>query len=344
MATRGEIVEKLAHIIRDYRAGEIEPRSPSIIEGWVAQFPRDKQDDLLVALVNVFNNTYLSKDDFKGFLRGLAGINKFSLGIAPVEYWKSVHYLNIQRGGSSQKDILSAFDEVLLELYGYQTVNSSNTRNDFIYLDDCIATGMRVRADLCTWIETLAPPVAKVHVIAPAKYRGSYWIEDKIKEAATANGKNISVQFWRLDRFDLENRRACRSCSDVLWPVSFSADSDVQSYVQSLQISGHGPDTRAAGHSGNCSLFGSDSEKQLIEEMMLVRGCQIRREQTNLSPVARPLGFHNLDCSGFGSMFITYRNCPNNCPLALWVEQSAYPALFPRKTNTHTNIMNIFMN
>ena len=48
----------------------------------------------------------------------------------------------------------------------------------------------------------------------------------------------------------------------------------------------------------------------------------------------RPLGYHNLRTLGFGSMFITYRNCPNNCPLALWVEQDAYPSLFPRKANT----------
>ena len=32
-------------------------------------------------------------------------------------------------------------------------------------------------------------------------------------------------------------------------------------------------------------------------------------------------------------MFVTYRNCPNNCPLALWIEQDDFPALFPRKTN-----------
>jgi len=31
-----------------------------------------------------------------------------------------------------------------------------------------------------------------------------------------------------------------------------------------------------------------------------------------------PLGYSKLVGLGFGSMIVTFRNCPNNCPLALW--------------------------
>jgi hypothetical protein len=44
---------------------------------------------------------------------------------------------------------------------------------------------------------------------------------------------------------------------------------------------------------------------------------------------------------GFGSLIVTYRNCPNNAPLALWVDHPWYP-LFPRTTNTDTQLKKMF--
>jgi hypothetical protein len=39
-----------------------------------------------------------------------------------------------------------------------------------------------------------------------------------------------------------------------------------------------------------------------------------------------------LETLGFGSTLVTFRNCPNNCPLAFWAGYPWYP-LFQRKTN-----------
>ena len=51
-----------------------------------------------------------------------------------------------------------------------------------------------------------------------------------------------------------------------------------------------------------------------------------------LKESARPLGFSLLKTLGFGATVVTHRNCPNNCPLALWAGDPWYP-LFRRKTN-----------
>ena len=48
-----------------------------------------------------------------------------------------------------------------------------------------------------------------------------------------------------------------------------------------------------------------------------------------------------LETLGFGSLIVTYRNCPNNAPLALWVDAPWYP-LFPRTTNTQTAVRRMF--
>lgn len=42
-------------------------------------------------------------------------------------------------------------------------------------------------------------------------------------------------------------------------------------------------------------------------------------------------------------LILTYRNCPNNAPLAFWVDAPWYP-LFPRTTNTQTAMRRMFAN
>jgi len=48
------------------------------------------------------------------------------------------------------------------------------------------------------------------------------------------------------------------------------------------------------------------------------------------SEVLKPLGFTKFDGLGFGGTTFTYRNCPNNAPLAFWwgdYEPTGVPAL-----------------
>lgn len=336
MNNRSELLEHFAETISDYRKGEIAPRTPELIEAWLQQFPANIHQPLLEALVYVCDKTYISRNTFKNFLRGLASNDKLSPGCKPIDYWRNVNFLDIQQGGNSQKEILTLFDEVLQETHGYRLADTGSKHGDFIYLDDCIGTGNRVRWDLCAWIDADAPNQVNLHVITPILYTGSWWIDTKIQEAATANGKVISLHKWRLEDYEMENRLAYRHTSDVLWPAEIPADPDVQAYAKHLLDLGHPAVLRHSGNPGVSGIFQNDFQRGLLEQAFLLRGCQIRMECSNLPDCARPLGYHNLDCFGFGSMFVMHRNCPNNCPLALWVQQAEYPALFPRKTNTQT--------
>lgn len=331
---RGELVRSISDTLADYRLGEIEPRSVDLVDAWVQQFPGGSQLEILKALSHVFKKTYISKVDFKKFLGGLFRGTKMAPGRKAHEYWREVSFLDIQKGGQSQSELLRLADEALNETHGFGLDATGCGGGDWIYLDDCIGTGSRVRSDVCGWIETEAPKAANLHVISPVLYLGSWWIDKKIEEAASASGKTIALTKWSLETFQMENRMARREYSDVLWPTALPDDPDVRSYVKQLEGAGHAPVLRKGGNPGVSGIFRDDNEKKVLEEAFLLRGCEIRQECTNLPDRARPLGYHNLDCLGFGSMFVTYRNCPNNCPLALWVQQPEYPSLLPRKTNT----------
>jgi len=112
----------------------------------------------------------------------------------------------------------------------------------------------------------------------------------------------------------------------------------VQAHVAAMR---YPPTLRAAGNPGAAGLFSSDAAKILLEQEFLKAGVHIRQICPNLSAVQRPLGHMTLETLGFGSLIVTYRNCPNNAPLAFWVDAPWYP-LFPRTTNTQTAVRRMF--
>ena len=69
-----------------------------------------------------------------------------------------------------------------------------------------------------------------------------------------------------------------------------------------------------------------------LPDTLLASGLHIRSICPYLNVYQRPLGNMVLETFGFGALVVTFRNCPNNAPLALWAGDPWYP-LFPRKTN-----------
>ena len=174
---------------------------------------------------------------------------------------------------------------------------------------------------------------AKVHAITIALHSGGqYYANGKIKEAAQAAGKNIDLTWWRA--IELEDRKAHTTTSDVLRPVGIPEDEDVAAYVAAMR---YAPNLRTAGNVGGNAIFSSDAGRQLLESEFLKAGVRIRKMCPHLNQYQRPLGNMILDTLGFGSLIVTFRNCPNNAPLALWAGDPWHP-LFPRTTNSDTSI------
>ena len=208
----------------------------------------------------------------------------------------------------------------------------------FIYLDDALFTGGRIGADLSDWMAN-GPDKATLHIIVIASHRFGEWkCTERLEQAAIGSGKDIVPHFWAAIR--LENRKSHRYRSEVLWPTVLPDDDDLQNYVQSETRFPFEP--RQPGGRLRKNIFSSENGRQLLEKELLLAGVRIRSFCDNPSPAIRPLGFGPFGV-GFGSMIVTYRNCPNNCPLALWWgDPNAEPyhpfskwyPLLPRKTHS----------
>jgi hypothetical protein len=329
MATTAELIESVVGTIADYREGEISPPDAAHVELWLAQFPNDQRKLLISELAHVLKQTYISRKYAVSFLKDLITNEKLA-GNNPKLFWESGNFLNIQKNGNSQKELLELFTKGLKSALDV-SIDECGGGNNFVYLDDVVFTGGRVGDDLEAWIRGAAPQTATVHVIVMAVHTfGSWKMQERLRKVAAAIEKRITVEVWRA--LSVENRMARRNQSDVLWPTSLPAEAG-EYPVGKFPFSPRTP-------GGASEIFSGEEGRHALEQSLLEAGMKIRGLSANPKPILRPLGFSPFGV-GFGSTIVTYRNCPNNAPLALWwgdpTASAGHPfskwrPLVPRKT------------
>lgn len=336
MRKRSELLESITETIADYREGEVQRPTPEHVDTWIGQFDRDVQKPILNELDHVLKHTYFSKENVNNFLKVLVNSKKIA-GTDPCSFWEDVEFLRIQGGGNSQREMLAMFDGILENECGLLTEECGENPAAFLYLDDAIFTGNRIRTDIGEWIRTDAPNDAVLHVVTIALHLGGqYFAGIKIDESLKASKKNIKVNWWR--RIEIEDRKRYINSSDVLRPTCIPEDENVKTYATGLK---YPPVLRKPGNTGELGVFSSEEGRHLLEQELLKAGAKIRLMCPNFNVYQRPLGNMLLETLGFGSLLVTFRNCPNNCPLALWAGDPWYP-LFPRSTNSDAFMKRLF--
>jgi len=260
--------------------------------------------------------------------------------------------LNIQTIGGSQEAMLGIVNEVLLQEYGFTLAMTRTEKiQTYVYMDDGIYTGNRLRYDLtngtdsigwlsncpssqCTlWVYTIAGHTEGISYVKKH-------IQDEVEE------KQINVQ--RKTTLMINNTRNPRGEIGVLWPENIHGDPYIDSYIADLQVSSGKKIAannlfRHTGISSQEKLFSSPEARRVVEKAFLQKGIQIVKASKNPTPSMRPLGFMPLVSLGFGTFFATYRNIANNCPLVLWWGDPDFPIthpfgqwhpLLPRRTNS----------
>ena len=317
--------ERIAAIIADYRSGEIPAPDAAHVERWISQFPPGVRDALLSETAHLLQRTYASEKSVADFLR-IVTTQESLVGPEPAAWWRGVRFLRLQPAGDSQRFMLAAFDSALRQTCGLSIDECGRDPHTFAYLDDAVFSGGRVGGDLSRWISTEAPASANVAVIVMARHRlGEFFAGNDIRKAAAAAGKSITLAWWRTTTF--EDRKAHMAMADVLRPTAIPPEA--AAYVESL---GAAPVLRTGSGTGRLGLFSSGAARALIEREFLKAGIAVRDKCPLLPAQMRPLGCSLLKTTGFGSMFVTHRNCANNTPLVLWAGDPWYP-LLPRRIN-----------
>jgi len=328
---RTALLASIAGTIADYRQGKIPTPDPTHVDRWISQFPRPVQDPLLAELDLVLKRTYFNRGVVDRFLGGLIR-NPLLVGADAATFWRGTNFLNIQQKGNSQKEMLAQFNVLLRAQLGLAVASCGSQGGSYVYIDDVIFSGLRVRHDLEAWIASpMAPQNCNVEVVVIGYHSGGkFHAETKAKAAAAAAGKSITFRWWHC--LEVEDRKARMSQTEVLRPTRIPNDPLAVSYAAMLTQAGFPPELRVVIPGSTNRIFSSEPGRELLEQELLTSGLRIRQLCRNLPESCRPLGFSGLRIFGSGALIVTHRNCPNNCPLAFWVDHPWYP-LFPRKTN-----------
>lgn len=328
MTERSLLVQQLISVVGDYKSGQIAPFDEAHVNKWLNQFPAESQIPILCELNHVLKRTYLKKLDISSFFKDVIITPNISSGI-----FSTTSLLNIQGGGNSQRDCIEMFKADLYAATQLEAAINSCDAKHYLYLDDVIFSGQRMRTDIANWLVNSAPPKCNLYIITHTMHCLSLWYSEKfIKDKITKYGKEISIKFIYKEL--VEDRLYYTYSSDVLRPVVNEWNEAVTNYINGLTKP---PTYRTPGSVGSKAYFSSDAGRQLLENEFLAAGAYIKEICTHFSINHRPLGYMKLESLGFGTMIVSYRNCPNNAPLALWAGDPWYP-LFPRSNNVPTAI------
>lgn len=326
MSERNRLLQAIATIIEDYQAGILAAPTPAHVEQWINQFPQGVQQPILAEMEHVLAKAYFSKSRVRAFMKSLIHHDGWTRGDASA-FWRQVNFLNLQPRGNSQRELLSLFDHKLQKELGF-SVAECGQGNKFIYLDDGLFSGGRLGSDLKEWILNTAPKNAELLIAAIAIHtQGHYFTNKSLSETNVQSGKNITMKWGRL--ICIEDGLFAVDASDVLRPTGPGADPAVAAYVASL---GKEQKWRTGSNVGPQQFFSSHQGRHLLEQEFLKMGVAVRAMCPNFNAYQRPLGNTTMRTIGFGTMFATYRNCPNNAPLVLWAGDPWYP-LLRRVTN-----------
>jgi hypothetical protein len=235
--------------------------------------------------------------------------------------------------------MIEMFDSALQTKCGLRVDECGDDSGVYVYIDDGIFTGNRIRNDFSEWIKTDAPKKATVHIVVMALHlNGRRYAQGALNRELNAAGKEINFKWWR--GVEVDDLRDSTYTSDVLRPTNIPDHELTQNYVDNRV---HKPILRSPGNIGTNEFFSSEEGRDILEQEFLKAGVEIRSKSPSLIAYQRPLGNSVLETLGFGSLLVTFRNCPNNSPVAFWAGNPWHP-LFPRSSNSETFMKRLLEN
>lgn len=308
------LAQKLADILADYRKDEyLNPKKENVLQ-WVSQFSAENQSTILEEMIHVCKQRYLTENEVDKFLTEL--VTNEDLTKNDPSFWNNVSLLQIQQNGYSQKIMNEKFKQIINGLTGIDVAINDNSKSHFIHVDDFLYTGNRLKTDLSKWLET-APENSKVDIIYVGYYKnGQYHTEQKLE--TISKSKNISLTFWY--QLEMENNPQCQNVSEVLWPTNeFSTEGIIEEYLKTQGRYRFRDKTQVSNVHCKASIFSNNEKREILEKEFTLAGLKIMNKLNETDRKKwKPLGKSLFPGFGFGAMLFSYRNCPNNAPLAIW--------------------------
>ncbi len=300
------------------------------VEKWAARFDEGVRQRVVKETAHVLENTLITETAAKKILETLITDPKMCGDGDIRDWWKSSNFLWLSRKGQSQGEMRVMIDKSLQNTYGLSITDCGSELQRYIYLDDVVCTGQQWgHAVEDYWLKS-AQLTGDVHLhliaLAVHDHRLKHPI-GHLKKVADARGISLKIYVWAGFRME----------SSDLWPIFKPTGSDpsppVRTLFEKLGQTKYRKEFRENLTDPNCQVFSSEDARDLLEREFLTAGARIKYElHPDWHKNLLPLGYDTWAGMGFGTPIVTWRNCPNSAPLALWASPPWDP-LLPRRPN-----------
>ena len=356
-----DIIEKeIAEIIKDFRQSSVGIEiNQAHVHKWVSQFNPDVQDTILEETLHILKKWYFGRDKISLFLNEIMNYLKLeNKNATDADPFKGICFLDIQESGKSQIQLIEILKDEANKKYGCSIrTGNPGQENYYVYLDDGLYTGSRLRKDIKRCLQTI-PEGSHIDVIYLIACRsGMDFSKSVLEKVCKTKNIKLNIHRWReicnnktITR--INNVTSYEPVQECLWPSSRLAKlPEVSSYIEKLErVNGKKVYYvfRNARYQYTEGIFSNLENRDIVEEEFLKKGIAITKNIQDHKGLYL-LGYNLTPSFGFGSFCATDLNISNTCPIVLWwgnvIEKGNeldcwYPLLPRRISNADINPFN----
>ena len=349
-----DILEKeIAEIIKGFRQDYIEIEiNQEHVHKWVSQFNPDTQDIILEETLHILKAWYFGKDKICAFLDEIVDYLKSeNENATDEEPMKGIYFWDVQESGKSQSQLVEMLKNSVDAKYGCDIrTGNLGTEKHYVYLDDGLYTGSRLRKDIKRCLGRLPEGVRIDVVYMIACRNGLDFSKSELEKVCKTKNIKINIHRWQeicnnktITRHG--NVTSYEAVQDCLWPSSKLAKlPEISKYMEKLEeLNGKRVPYcfRNDRYKYTEGIFSNLASRDIVEEEFLKKGIAIM-ENIQEHKGLYPLGYNLTPSFGFGSFCATDLNISNTCPIVLWWgnviekgnELDCWYPLLPRRIST----------
>lgn len=326
-------------IIKDYQC-DYENRkfevTPEHIQNWANQFG-DDANFVLSELIHFLPEVYISKEKAKSLLRKhLIYLQKLHNYRTMNELIMNSHFFDSQKPEKSQGELLIIIDDILQTefMINFKSLESYPKKH-YIYFDDILATGGTIFKNLKKWLDSEEGGVKQSDAVLDNKktlaiclfchhqlgFSNFEWqlmkdTNDKIKKLLIFSSSYVIENHLKTKWIAEKQRLNCA------YPIQ-EQPREVIEYLNSLEaVNDTVPAFRNKELPKKETFFSSPENRVKLENLFLNKGIELinKIRTENFDRRKRPLGdtVKSHKTLGTGTLFFTWRNISNTCPLVFW--------------------------
>jgi hypothetical protein len=349
-----ELINAIFNELQDYRADEDNQAvqiTPNRIRRWINQFNEGDRIFILTELKNIVEKRYCTKQNAYNFLKGSLDSMRTHYNYGSVtDFLNDSVFLDLQRPNKSQPTLLRLLRTVLHDEYDFNFENcGSRNKTYYIYLDDVLCTGNTLFQDIKTWVNQRDEigntnlsnlqdgSIKLVFLYLFIHTKNCFKKRAQFRHQISQNFDNYNTLFRAIE---IENDIGSKL--DLILPLEDNQPELVTDYQTQIEDRVNiYCDQKSIPRSGaefyrpenqpiREEFFTSLENRKRFEDIILHKGIRILNAATANIPNLRSLGYSlpALKNFGFGTLAMTWRNIPNNCPIVLWYSGGGFFPLF----------------